>query len=416
MFSRICKVLLGLRIPLGRVNGTLLEKLSRVTSSGGYVPQIDGLRLLAIGCVIAFHVYRYVPHELSSDSHSVFARSLHELANAFFAKGWFGVELFFVISGFILSLPFGSAYLKGTRMPSIGKYFIRRITRLEPPYILSLLIGLGLLVVLHNFTTARIIPSLGASLVYSHVLVFGKTSLINGVLWSLEVEAQFYILAPLLCRLFSIQSVRTRRLVIIGISIVVTSLSLLRTLPFLEGSPAWLITHALGRILIFSYIGYFLSGLLLCDLYLTNWGGRFDKYRIWDAVTFIAFVVLACLVENRPAGIYSAALKAVIYPAIILAAYLGVFRGRLWNSVFGWRWVAVLGGMCYTVYMYHQYIIHLLSPYASRVTNSLPVLFIGFFVIIYCVCSLLFVIGEKPFMYKDWTSRLQKAVNTRLKQ
>ena len=128
----------------------------------------------------------------------------------------------------------------------------------------------------------------------------------------------------------------------------------------------------------FTYIGYFLAGIILADLYLTNWGNKFDKSRLWDTVTLIAFIVLSLLVKKRFDATYIAVLNAVIYPAIILVAYLGVFRGRLWNYAFGWRWAAVLGGMCYTVYMYHQFIIKLFSLYAIKVTINLPVLFIGF--------------------------------------
>ena len=54
--------------------------------------------------------------------------------------GFRGVELFFVISGFILGLPFAAHYLKGAAPVSLRKYYLRRLTRLEPPYIVALLV------------------------------------------------------------------------------------------------------------------------------------------------------------------------------------------------------------------------------------------------------------------------------------
>ena len=51
-----------------------------------------------------------------------------------------GVELFFIISGFILGLPFAKQYLAGGKQVRLGAYFLRRLTRLEPPYILILCI------------------------------------------------------------------------------------------------------------------------------------------------------------------------------------------------------------------------------------------------------------------------------------
>lgn len=391
-------------------------KLARVTSSGAYVPQIDGLRLLAIVSVIAFHTYMYVPYVVPAYAQSGLAHSFNTLIAAMFAKGWFGVQLFFVISGFILSLPFGSAYLKGTRMPSVRNYFIRRLTRLEPPYILNLLVGLGIIAILHGKSLVHFLPSLGASLVYSHGLIFKQSSLINGVLWSLEIEAQFYILAPLLCRLFAIQAAGVRRFVVVSLSILVVSVSALHALPFAEGSIAWTVTHALARIKILSYIGYFLAGLVLADLYLSNWGSRLMGRRVWDVATLAAFIALFFLVKLRSEGAYGVVLNAVICPSIILIAYLGVFRGGFWNCIFGWRWIATLGGMCYTVYMYHQYLILMLSKHASKITTSLPILFLGFFVVIYLASALFFVAIEKPCMYKDWPSRLGKFVRAKMKR
>ena len=67
-------------------------------------------------------------------SHSVIARVLEH--------GNYGVQLFFVISGFVLALPFASHYLCQTRAVSLRAYFLRRLTRLEPPYVLSMLLFL----------------------------------------------------------------------------------------------------------------------------------------------------------------------------------------------------------------------------------------------------------------------------------
>ncbi len=51
-----------------------------------------------------------------------------------------GVELFFVISGMILAMPFARQYLTDGKSVSLRKYYMRRVTRLEPPYILSVIL------------------------------------------------------------------------------------------------------------------------------------------------------------------------------------------------------------------------------------------------------------------------------------
>src|SRR5205807_233343 len=113
--------------------------------------------------------------------------------------GWAGVQLFFAISGFILALPFAAHRLLGEKPVDLGKYFRRRLTRLEPPYILSLLgtFAFGLLIS-HQLSWAANGKHLLASLVYMHNLAFGHESYISTVAWTLEIEVQFYCLVPLL--------------------------------------------------------------------------------------------------------------------------------------------------------------------------------------------------------------------------
>src|SRR5262249_10274230 len=118
----------------------LAEKLSRVTSSGELIPEIDGLRFFAISIVILHHSMSIL---LPASSRT---GSLHTPADWFAAGnqyswlvdisycGHFGVNLFFAISGFILALPFARKLLSGLPAPGWKSYYLRRVTRIEPPY------------------------------------------------------------------------------------------------------------------------------------------------------------------------------------------------------------------------------------------------------------------------------------------
>jgi len=83
--------------------------LSRETSSGRFIPEMDGLRFAAIGMVVLFHLNGYL-----TVKSRLFYPTLPSdwLAQAAYV-GFHGVELFFVISGFILGLPFAVHHLKG---------------------------------------------------------------------------------------------------------------------------------------------------------------------------------------------------------------------------------------------------------------------------------------------------------------
>ncbi|MBY0308523.1 MAG: acyltransferase family protein, partial [Phycisphaerales bacterium] len=134
--------------------------------------------------------------------------------NAFFrfgSLGFFGVQLFFAISGFILAVPFArSALVTTDRRVSLRQYFLRRVTRLEPPYIFNLLVLAALLVAVKHEPVVQTLRHLLASIFYFHYYVYGEGSTINGVAWSLEIEVQFYILARVLWVVFYLRAMAVR--------------------------------------------------------------------------------------------------------------------------------------------------------------------------------------------------------------
>ena len=125
--------------------------------------------------------------------------------------GFHGVDLFFVISGFILALPFAAHHLAGAPSVSLRKYYLRRLTRLEPPYFVSIFLLLALSIWIHRRAASAILPHLAASLAYLHNVIYGTQSTVIGVAWSLEIEVQFYLLVPLLTLVFAIRDSRLRR-------------------------------------------------------------------------------------------------------------------------------------------------------------------------------------------------------------
>src|SRR6201999_3684880 len=128
----------------------------RITTSGQFIPEIDGLRFIAISLVIVHHLAHFV-----TDS-----RGQHEGSLSFAQHR---VELFFVVSGFILAIPFARQYLDAGKRVSLKFYFIRRLTRLEPPYLLSLL----LLTAMKIFLRGEFFRVVGWNLLFSAFYVHG---------------------------------------------------------------------------------------------------------------------------------------------------------------------------------------------------------------------------------------------------
>src|SRR4051812_2978820 len=88
-----------------------LDGFRRITTSGQIIPEIDGLRFIAIAAVILHHL-------------GFFISTQRQTAESVLSVAQRGVELFFVISGFILAVPFVMHYLHGAKKVELSRYFL----------------------------------------------------------------------------------------------------------------------------------------------------------------------------------------------------------------------------------------------------------------------------------------------------
>jgi peptidoglycan/LPS O-acetylase OafA/YrhL len=100
---------------------------------------VDGIRFIAIASVFLFHVTRLLYDEYPANRVTPFGRAeAADVVGRFLREGRLGVMVFFALSGFILAMPFVAARLGEGRPVSLGAYFLRRVTRIEPPYLVAL--------------------------------------------------------------------------------------------------------------------------------------------------------------------------------------------------------------------------------------------------------------------------------------
>lgn len=176
-------------------------QLSHGTGSGSVFPGIDGVRAIALLLVLVFHV-----HGFGAGGPPIQVLGLNLVP--WLATGSIGVDLFFVLSGFLLMLPWTKSYYCGGRPPRIGEYYRRRILRIVPAYYLHLA-ALFLVLVPGAHSVFMLLSPLGFAniathLTFTHYLTpWTSASLgVNGALWTLTIEASFYILLPLVAPLF----------------------------------------------------------------------------------------------------------------------------------------------------------------------------------------------------------------------
>ena len=349
----------------------------RVTTQNRFIPQIDGLRFVAISSVVLFHIYASLNHNGAIPYPAYNALNVGMLSKR-------GVELFFAISGFILGVPFASSYLLGAPKINLKQYFLRRLTRLEPPYILSLLVWAGILFVVARQSGAEILPHLLASIAYLHNLIYNGGSTINVVAWSLEVEVQFYILVPLLARIFALADTRIRRGAIVAIMLGSA---------LLGGQ----LLDTRSETSVLYYLPFFMAGFLLCDLYVTrrDWKPSWT----WDLVAVCGWPLVWYMGPQA---------SHIVLPFVIVLLYLAAFRGRLCSDLFSQRIITDIGGLCYSLYLFHFLII-------SAVTRVSKPLHIGqdfwayyllqsvlVLPVVLLLCGIFFLLVERPCMDRDW--------------
>ena len=395
----------GLRLPRfspiisARMN--LYQHLSRVMSRGrDFVPQIDGLRFVAIIGVLAFHVRAITAWHYGITLES--PTGADGVVNWTFSAGSRGVELFFAISGFILGLPFARQYFAGGEPVRLKAYYLRRLTRLEPPYLIQLVFVFFVtwLFLRHQPShrelyqqpdwLAQTLRHLGISLFYGSGLLTHAHPQPNIVLWSLEIEVQFYLLAPLLARVFRISPAPARRLTIISLMLLPSALG------------QWVAWPAVSEWTLLGKLPFFMAGFLFCDLFLSGHVQTERRSHLWDGLFFGSAMVVV--------GLAGLGLDYPFLPWLALLVFVASFRGKLASWLLSRPLLTTIGGMCYTIYMYHWLMISgliRLTIYCSTRIFWLDMLiqFVLMSVIIIAVCSVLFALFERPFMQRDWPQR-----------
>jgi peptidoglycan/LPS O-acetylase OafA/YrhL len=378
----------------------IYKKLGRITSNHLYFPEIDGIRFLAIILVILFHAHGYflakttVAFTDDPASYSLLERLL--------SNGDRGVELFFVLSGFILCLPFAKQYINKEKKVQLKKYYLRRLTRLEPPYIIAMTALMVLQLAAHIRPASVVVPSWLASLIYAHGFIFHHTPLLTVVAWSLEIEIQFYILAPLLFRVLLLPVVARRVLLT---SAMVAMVLVQAVIPSPE-----------GMLTLFSFVQYFLMGILLADLHVSRYKAvEANSSGMISAALVTLISILFLPIKNSPAALIDPARllgARLFFPFLIGIFYYLVLNNDLLKKVFSFRFVPVIGGMCYSIYLLHYTIIsafgkvtmqwHITNYYLPNLLLQLTV----FLIPILVLSSLFFYFVERPFMAGKWTNML----------
>ena len=302
----------------------------------------------------------------------------------FVMEGGFGLSIFFMISGFILSLPFARVYLNREREKtkiSLKNYYLRRLIRLEPPYLIALIIFfIGNVWVLGKYSFQELLPHFFASAVYLHNSIYNSFSYVLPVAWSLEVEVQFYLLAPLLCCIYLVKSKYLRWCIFVALIIA----SGIYNYQFIMGT-------------VVKFFCCFGIGMLVTDFYVIK-----QKFLLSSGWCFLIGIISLLIIVFVPT--LTSYIGYWIKFLFTLMFFYIALTNKKWKQIFSNKYIAVIGGMCYSIYLLHFGILSVLGKLAERTDLNLsnplyiPVYFVLFAVCILVISSIYFLLVEKPFM------------------
>lgn len=228
--------------------------------------------------------------------------------------------------------------------------------------------------------------------------------------WSLEVEVQFYVLAPLLFALWAAMRPGVERAVI-AVMLLATGVNLsligLQTLgPIHVG---YSLLH---------YFNYFWVGITLAYM-REPIAARLAAFPAWGVTGLgwagmAAFIAVAAPGERAAAGFEAARLVAT-YGALA-AIFASTFDPRSGFRAFcAAPWISLIGGACYSIYLVHLQIIQTISVTAAKFAPHLPLLGV---VALFAAAALAvvatgltyYVAVERVFMARDWPQTALAAV------
>ena len=133
-----------------------------------------------------------------------FAGDLAGPVQALLAAGYQGIDLFFVLSGFVIAWPYVETRRQRLDRHAIADFYQRRFFRIAPIYYVSI-VAVVVLVHLHWLAGTRSIAAILAHFLFVHTLNPEWTLSLLGVYWTLPTEMHFYLLFPLLLRVLDVE-------------------------------------------------------------------------------------------------------------------------------------------------------------------------------------------------------------------
>lgn len=296
------------------------KRISTTDTQRTHWPALDGIRGVAILLVVGFH-----------------------LAPTVVVAGSWGVSLFFVLSGFLITTILCHEKDRFGRI-GLRRFLWRRAVRILP--------ALTVVVVFYLVVAGPWSMAWPTAVFVANIpLAMGGTVGL-GHTWSLAVEEHFYLLWPL-------------AIIVVPASRRFWTVATLTTMAVVWRCVVLLETHTWERVYYSTDTNAFalLAGCLLSVLVLD---GRLNPARgsVWPLALVIAAAIAPAFVTTSDLYLWAT------FPVVLLSA-LAIHQGLTGSRFLEYRWLRWLGKVSYGLYLWHNILIHLPWPGPDMVVGAL---------------------------------------------
>jgi peptidoglycan/LPS O-acetylase OafA/YrhL len=242
-----------------------------------------------------------------------------------------------------------------------------------------------------KLTFLMILPHLIASLFYVHMIVFKEWPVVQLVAWSLEIEVQFYLLVFFIAPLLFLSNTAVRRIIF---AVLLIAPGVAQHYLFHD---SFLLHNS-----ILNWFQFFLAGMFVADLFLTDFK-RIPSSWLWDVLSAVLWVAYFSVPEYG---------SQVFGPLMLVLLFIAAFKGHAFRWFFSAAPIAIIGGMCYSLYLTHSlalqgaaWVFYKVAPqgptYPRLVLSEILIL-----PILIAVGVVFFILLERPCMDKQWPQKL----------
>ena len=259
------------------------------------------------------------------------------------------IDLFFLLSGYLIARPFVQAYVHGRRRPRLGRYARNRILRIYPPY----LAVCACVIAIYGLEGLGVANTIGV-LLLTDVAGYGWSQKVAPV-WSVNVEVAFYAAMPMvmLAIAWATRPLRgpvNRALLVCGIAVAVGTVSL---------ATHW---HGYTVATLIGMWWAFVPGVMLAAaepfaLRALRGNDRVARIARWLSLAGFLMVLAGFMAVTRTAGGGAAKLYALIGMALLLGGMLvNEWAGRRPPRVLDNRFCHWLGARSYSLFLVHWWV------------------------------------------------------------